>query len=694
LGLDLGPSGVMPNDPGDTDEGANNLQNYPEISSVLPTSVQGTLNSIPNTTFVLDFYRQEICDSSHYGEGEIPLDTTTTALVTTDVNGNAAFSFEFTTPVSGFVTATATAPDGSTSEFSACRQTAGALSGPLVVTSTASAGGGTLASAVSYANSHGGGTITFNLAGSPPYIIEIYEPLVLKTSITIDGTSQPGYTDHPLIEVRPTRWSQYNDGIKVTGQSTTFDSSLHVTIRGLCLYWFPGAAIKITNGQNHRIEWNYIGLNSNVTYWYEDLYGISVQVPNTVIRENVIVGTRYEALELFRARNTTVTGNYIGLTPDGQYVLENWKGILIRGGATDNQIGGLTPESRNYIVGSTINGIEIESTSQYPLTTTNTILGNMIAYNATAIYIDRSGGNTIGGTVGTFPGGPCMGACNLISGNSIGIVIANGLADPGLPGNIIQGNFIGTNIYGTAAWSNEQPGISINGTNTIVGGTTPQTRNLISANGTYGIVISGASSANNTIQGNLIGTDTTGTLDLGNGSNGIFIGYGASGNLIGGDSPEAGNLIGFNKAADGGLKVTDGTRNTILNNRFASNAGLGIQLGIDGVTLNDTGDGDSGANNLQNFPVLTQVIPGPPNVRVGGVLDSTPNTTFTVQFFHQVACDVSGHGEGDQLIGQTSVTTDGSGQASFVAIIPGSIPEGHVVTATATDPSGNTSEFS
>ncbi|RPI91576.1 MAG: right-handed parallel beta-helix repeat-containing protein, partial [Chloroflexi bacterium] len=121
LGLDLGPSGVMPNDPGDTDEGANNLQNYPEISSVLPTSVQGTLNSIPNTTFVLDFYRQEICDSSHYGEGEIPLDTTTTALVTTDVNGNAAFSFEFTTPVSGFVTATATAPDGSTSEFSACR---------------------------------------------------------------------------------------------------------------------------------------------------------------------------------------------------------------------------------------------------------------------------------------------------------------------------------------------------------------------------------------------------------------------------------------------------------------------------------------------------------------------------------------------------------------------------------------------
>ncbi len=123
-----------------------------------------------------------------------------------------------------------------------------------------------------------------------------------------------------------------------------------------------------------------------------------------------------------------------------------------------------------------------------------------------------------------------------------------------------------------------------------------------------------------------------------------------------------------------------------------SNAGLGIDLGADGVTPNDAGDGDTGANNLQNFPVLTSATSG--STTIEGTLNSTPNTKFRLEFFSSTECDPSGYGEGETFLVFIDVTTDGSGNVTFTVTFPDTVPGGHFITATATDPNNNTSEFS
>ena len=201
--------------------------------------------------------------------------------------------------------------------------------------------------------------------------------------------------------------------------------------------------------------------------------------------------------------------------------------------------------------------------------------------------------------------------------------------------------------------------------------------------------------------GNYIGTDVTGMAALGNTNGGVAIFFSASNNAIGGTAAGAGNTIGFN-GLDGVLvRSVAGqatTNNSILSNSIFSNTNLGINLkpvNSDGVTANDLGDPDTGANNLQNFPEVTSASSIPSGTTIEGSLNSTPSTIFTLQFFSNPACDTpSGHGEGETFLGSASVTTDSTGNVSFSATVPGSAPIGQVVTATATDPAGNTSEFS
>src|SRR5207244_4818019 len=120
---------------------------------------------------------------------------------------------------------------------------------------------------------------------------------------------------------------------------------------------------------------------------------------------------------------------------------------------------------------------------------------------------------------------------------------------------------------------------------------------------------------------------------------------------------------------------------------------LGIDLGNDGVTLKDLGDADTGANNLQNFPVITSVTNSSGMTTIAGKLNSVASTTYRIEFFANDAIDPSGYGEGQTFIGFKNVTTDANGDASFSASFP-QITPGLRVTTTATDPNGNTSEFS
>lgn len=247
-------------------------------------------------------------------------------------------------------------------------------------------------------------------------------------------------------------------------------------------------------------------------------------------------------------------------------------------------------------------------------------------------------------------------------GNAFAIGLFNGGANAW-----IYGCMLGTDPSGTIARGNGQGGIwaaaggARIGTN-LDGVNDAAEANVISSNAFEGILVT---SSNNTIAGNYIGTDATGSANLGNGT----------------------------AAPYAGVRVESGTGNRITRNSIAFNNGLGIDLGGDGVTLNDLGDDDGGANTLQNFPVITGASTALGSTTINGTLNSTPGSTYTVELFHNGAKDPTGYGEGQYYLTSTNVSTDTSGNGTFSVSVP-AVAAGEWLTATATNAGGNTSEFS
>jgi len=184
---------------------------------------------------------------------------------------------------------------------------------------------------------------------------------------------------------------------------------------------------------------------------------------------------------------------------------------------------------------------------------------------------------------------------------------------------------------------------------------------------------------------------------------------GGTGTTIGGTSPGEGNTIAFNGGPFGnsGGIIVQGQQirirgNRIYGNKTAANDGLGIDLfagGTSGVTPNDPGDGDADSNGLQNYPILTSAGPAlgeGAGTHIVGVLNSTPSTTFDIDFYSNPSCASrpQEYLEGQDYIGSTQVTTNGSGNASIDVTLPFTVENGSRISATATDPAGNTSEFS
>jgi hypothetical protein len=130
---------------------------------------------------------------------------------------------------------------------------------------------------------------------------------------------------------------------------------------------------------------------------------------------------------------------------------------------------------------------------------------------------------------------------------------------------------------------------------------------------------------------------------------------------------------------------------SVLGNSIFSNGGLGISFANQGPTPNDVGDADIGPNNRQNFPLLTSAtVQSGGGVTIKGTLNSLPNATYRIEFFGNQALDSTLNGEGQTYLGFIDVTTDASGNASFNA----PVASGGLITSTATDAAGNTSEFS
>jgi uncharacterized repeat protein (TIGR01451 family) len=645
-GIDLAGAGITANDAGDADTGANWSQNFPVLTAVTNslagTEIRGTLNSSASTTFSIDFYSSVAPDPSGVGEGQFYLGSTT---VTTDGSGNASFIASLpVTPLTGrFITTTATDPAGNTSEFSTNAVAVSTLAGEVyTVTTTNDSGTGSLREAILLANANinSGDVINFNIPGAGVQVIRPATALPLVSDpVTIDGTTQPGascptsatnFDGTILIRLDGTGLPANTDGLRFTLGGNT--------VRGLQIVGFVGDGLEFTNGVGNVIECNLIGITHT----------------NTVL----------------------ANGNGIHFNTSG-----------------GNRVGGTNASQRNVISGNTSSGIRIAGASS----SFNEVLGNLIGLNllgttnrgnADGILITGSHTNTIGGT------NPAV--RNVISGSSSdGVEITTSSTN-----NTVLGNYIGTDFSGTVDLGNGARGVFIDNSSSfnMVGGSAGGAGNLISGNNSDGILIGNATAVANRILGNIIGANVTGAGALGNTGAGVNINAGVT-NTIGGVSPGEGNIIAFN-GTDGVLvNGTTTTNNSIRGNSIYSNGSVTTELGIDlvganGVNANDAGDGDAGGNRLQNFPLVSAVTNSISSTEIWGTLNSAASTTFDIDFYSNVACDTAGNGEGQVYLGSTNVTTDGSGNASFVAVVSAVSLTGRYITATATDPFKNTSEFS
>ncbi len=274
--------------------------------------------------------------------------------------------------------------------------------------------------------------------------------------------------------------------------------------------------------------------------------------------------------------------------------------------------------------------------------------------------------------------------------------------------NTIECNFIGTDVSGTQALPNLDDGIEIsNSFRNTVGGLAENQRNLLSGNGRWGIGLLGG--GEHQVLGNYVGTDVSGASPLGNGAEGIILGE-SSNNIIGGVESGSGNIIAYN-GQDGIYITTEGgiaINNALLGNSIFNNGGLGINLEAEddpspGVTLNDPGDGDSGPNNHQNFPLITEVAANGSTVSISGFFFSTSyRSDYRLEFFANSTCngnqngnpqEDTEYGEGEIFLGAIYVDTDGNGNAYFCASFNAPVEPGAFITATATAADNNTSEF-
>ncbi len=372
---------------------------------------------------------------------------------------------------------------------------------------------------------------------------------------------------------------------------------------------------------------------------------------------------------------------FIGTDPTGTIAVPNGTGVILTSGVTGNVIGGSAPGAGNLISGNTTG---VQSTGGGATVIQGNLIGTSITGNSP---ISNGRGIGLTGTTDFLIGGPDPGQGNLVSGSTgEGIFVING------SGCKIQGNRIGTNAAGTEALPNQYGIYATVHSALIIGGDfTAGEGNLISANTLDGIFIS--SSSGSIVKGNTIGTDPGATQPLGNGHAGIQLYVAATDALVGGVATGEANAIAWNQTG----VLNYGLRNAIRANPIFFNQGPGIDNDGDGVTKNDAGDGDTGANQLQNFPLISSVDYGATSVTVHGILKSNPNTTFDLDIFESPSCTPRPRDllQSAYYLGSSQVTTNGAGDAPFdIVVSDANAPTQPPISLTATDPSGNTSEFS
>jgi CSLREA domain-containing protein len=475
---------------------------------------------------------------------------------------------------------------------------------------------------------------------------------------TKDGTAIPTVTLDPMVGAQPV-YNGQRGGIEVNGFSSPPVAIVNLVIGGT----EPNAGNLIA-GNLHDSNSGAITINAN-----------------TVNREVKVLGNRIGTNAAGTAALGNITNGLYALSP-AQIGDDAGHGNLVSGGAP-------------YI------GLRLDGGG-------HVVQGNRIGTNAAGTAALANGNGISTRAHDMLIGGTTPAARNVISGNT-----RDGITGDSYNHDDIQGNFIGTNAAGTAALPNGFAGINVaGGVGNTIGGAAAGSDNVISGNGAAGVLLThpgeGSSATENVITGNKIGTNAAGTVAVPNTGPGVYA-FNGGRNVIG--RPSEGNLIANNggegvlvSGVDGAFGPTlfENDGNSIRGNSIFSNGRLGIDLNPnvdtpltpgDGVTANDAGDGDNGSNQLQNFPLVNAALPTA-STFIRGYLNSQPNVTLTIDLYRSATCDASGNGEGGKWLGSTTATTNVNGDALWNITVAETVPLGEFVTGTATDPSGNTSEFS
>ncbi len=562
------------------------------------------------------------------------------------------------------------------------QQTWNGLLNTFTVTNTNDAGAGSLRQAILDANALAGSdTIQFNIALTDPGHVYYQDDGVVGSLTTVvstllDDESIPDFDpDYPGV---PYSWYtiQLNSALPTITDTVVIDATTQLGYTGAPIIELDGSSA---------------GASAD---------GLDItNADNTILRGLIINRFGASGIEVSNSDSVIIEGNMIGTDASGTDDLGNgWSGIYLLSGSSEARIGGTSAAQRNVISGNSNHGIFLVDAG----TSNNDIQGNYIGTDVTGtvdLGNDNDGVHISLGASFNVIGGTSAGAANVISGNNDeGIEVSGSTSTD----NRIEGNLIGTASDGVSPLGNQNEGIWIeDAPNTTIGGV--GAGNII-AEGQSGIIISGDDATNTVVQGNFIGTDTTGTADLGGTYYGIVfwntddttmapsIGNPTNA-MIGGTNPGEGNVIA--NFANDGVHVAYGTGHTIRGNSIYGNGGLGINLGLSaGVTPNDTDDVDSGPNEGQNFPDLSSAVVSGTDLLVSSSLHSASNTAFEIDFYASPSGDGSGHGEAQTYLGSATVVTDGNGNATINETLAGvNVAADEVITATATDPSGNTSEF-
>jgi hypothetical protein len=692
----------------------------------------------------------------------------------------------------------------------------------LTVTTTADSGAGSLRQAILDANNTtanpGQNTIHFNIAGSGAQTIALASPLpaiINPSGVIVDATTQPGFTSTPLVVLNGAG-AGTGDGLLIAEGNST--------VKGLAIENFASGAGIFLRSSGNTVTQNFLGTDGTGTAAAANLFGVLIAGANNTIggststARNVISGNANFGIDLVGSSSTgnLIEGNFIGTNAAGSAALANTfdgvafisaahntiggtatgagniisgnsrfgifmfgtgstanvlegnsigvnstdtaalanadDGIALFGGASGNTIGGTTGSAANVLSGNGRFGLLLSDSG----TSGNLVEGNFIGTNRAGTsalantsdgieILSGASGNTVGGTAsgagnvvaanGRF--GLVLGttgtSANLVTGNFIGtnstnatglgnaasgVALVNGasantiggttsatanvisgntqlgllLSDAGTTGNVVEGNHIGVNQAGSAALANAVGGVGLfagASTNTI-GGTPSGAGNIISGNGLVGVLIGASGATGNLVEGNFIGTNSTGTTSLPNTYAGVMVATGASTNTIGGTVSGASNTIAFNGYAGViiGNSVTDtSVGNAITDNAIYSNGnagGIGIDLGNNGMTTNN-GSGHAGPNHFQNFPVPTAATLSAGAVTLSFTLTSVSSSTFRLEFFLSNSADTTAQGR--FFLGAATVTTDATG--TLATVTGGSVSAG-TGTITLTPPAGVT----